>query len=256
LGDSINAALRYGNLSELHLTLGNVSDAIAFADMQRTRTILLKIVKAAAATGVASLIGFVALPVTSFRVHAASPSSDSDVQLGLAIAPVKLNLSGLDPALVGKGSYIVNAKSDCNGCHVSPDLTGGEPYGYVFGHDPYLIPFTPPAQINPASYLGGGSTFGPLPGQGIGGKGPLTIYSRNLTPGCSTAPCTNPLPEGGHTFDEFLTIIRTGHDFDSAHPACPVFGAEGCAASPPLNADIRKKLFNQRAVWNLNGNGH
>jgi hypothetical protein len=47
------------------------------------------------------------------------------VQIGFAIAPVQLNMNGKNPALVGKGSYIVNAKGDCNGCHNSPDL-GGE----------------------------------------------------------------------------------------------------------------------------------
>jgi len=60
--------------------------------------------------------------------------------------------------------------------------------------------------------------------------GPLIIYGRNLTPGCpvTISPCINPLPEGGTTFAEFLSIFRTGHDFDNAHPACPTLGVEGC----------------------------
>jgi hypothetical protein len=134
-------------------------------------------------------------------------------------------LNGKDPALVGKGSYIVNAKGDCNGCHNSPDL-GGE---WAPGHNPY---FGQPKMVNANGYLGGGSKFGPFPGQGIGGVGPLTIYSRNLTPDASG------LPEGGHTFQEFLTIIRTGHDFDLAHPACPTLGVMGCIASPPFDASL------------------
>ena len=126
---------------------------------------------------------------------------------------------------MGKGSYIVNAKGDCNGCHNSPDL-GGE---WVADHNPF---FGQPKLTNPKGYLGGGMTFGPFPGQGIGGVGPLMVYSRNLTPDASG------LPEGGHTFEEFLTIMRTGHDFDGAHPACPTLGVEGCIASPPFDASL------------------
>jgi hypothetical protein len=86
--------------------------------------------------------------------------------------------------------------------------------------------------INPRGHLGGGEAFHGHPGQGPGGFGPLVIYARNLTPGSNTAPCTNPLPEGGHTFSEFLTIMRTGHDLDNAHPACTALGVEGCSAPP------------------------
>jgi hypothetical protein len=197
----------------------------------------MQVIKPVGAVVVVALL-FASTLITSPRAHAGSSETNSEVQIGFAIAPVKLNLNGLNPALVGKGSYIVNAKGDCNGCHVSPDLSPNDPIGFVPGHDPYFKPFTPPAQVNPASYLGGGTPFGPFPGQGIDGKGPLVVFSRNLTPGCDTAPCTNPLPEGGHTFEEFLTIIRTGHDFDHAHPACPTLGVEGCAASPPFNADL------------------
>jgi hypothetical protein len=205
--------------------------------MKRPTMTLMQTVKPAGAVALVVMLGFAGMSVTSPRVHGEPSETDSTVQLGFAIAPVKLTLNGLDPALVGKGSYIVNAKADCNGCHASPDLSPADPVGFVPGHDPYFKPFTPPAQVNPASYLGGGTRFSPFPGQGIGGNGPLVVYSRNLTPGCDAAPCTNPRPEGGHTFQEFLTIIRTGHDFDHAHPACPTLGVEGCAASP-LNPDL------------------
>jgi hypothetical protein len=190
---------------------------------------LRQFVKPVGALAAVGLIGFAAMSVTSSRVQA---DSNSDVQIGFAISPVKLNMKGLNPALVGKGSYIVNAKGDCNGCHNSPDL-GGE---WVAGKNPF---FGQPKLVNANGYLGGGSTFGPFPGKGPGGVGPLMIYARNLTPGCDAAPCTNPLPEGGHTFEEFRTIIRTGHDYDAtAHPACPTLGLEGCIASPPFDATL------------------
>ncbi len=166
--------------------------------------------------------------ISSPRVQANDDDRDGDeskVQTGFEIAPVHLTLTGLNHARVGKGSYIVNAQGDCNGCHNSPDL-GGE---WAPGHNPY---FGQPKRVNAKAYLGGGSQFGPFPGKGIGGVGPLTIYSRNLTPDVSG------LPEGGHTFQDFLTIIRTGHDFDLAHPACPTLGVMGCIASPPFKASL------------------
>jgi len=30
--------------------------------------------------------------------------------------------------------------------------------------------------------------------------------------------------------------MRTGHDFDLAHPACPALGVMGCIASPSLQS--------------------
>jgi hypothetical protein len=182
---------------------------------------LVQFAKTGAALGAFGLIGLAAMWMSS---PSAQADSNSDVQIGLAIAPVNLNMKGKNPALVGKGSYIVNAKADCNGCHNSPDL-GGE---WAPGFNPY---FGQTKMVNARGYLGGGSTFGPFPGKGIGGVGPLTIYSRNLTPDASG------LPEGGHTFQEFLTIMRTGHDFDSAHPPCPTLGVMGCVG-PPFNASL------------------
>jgi hypothetical protein len=186
--------------------------------------------------------------IESPGVRADSGQSDSRIQIGYNIAPVKLNLKGLNPALVGIGSYIVNAQADCNGCHNSPDL-GGE---WAAGHNPY---FGQPQTVNAAGYLGGGTPFGPFPGTGtfIPPQSPagLYVYSRNLTPGCDNAPCTNPLPEGGHTLQEFITILRTGHDFDLAHPACSTgkMGAYGCIASPPFAAGILQVM-----PWAVQGN--
>jgi hypothetical protein len=57
---------------------------------------------------------------------------ESRIQRGFEIAPVSLNLQGKNRALVGLGSYIVNAVGDCNGCHSAGPQTefvpGGNPY--------------------------------------------------------------------------------------------------------------------------------
>ena len=38
-------------------------------------------------------------------------------------------MKGLNPALVGLGSYIVNAQGGCNDCHTSPSYApGGNPF--------------------------------------------------------------------------------------------------------------------------------
>ena len=127
-------------------------------------------------------------------------SSDSRVQIGLNAAPVPLNMTGKNPALVGLGSYFVNVTGDCNGCH-----SAGPPTEYLPGHNPYL---GQSAEINPATYLGGGRNFGQVFGQGP------NIISRNLTPDKTG------MPEGGRTFEEFRQIIRTGVDLDNVHPNC------------------------------------
>jgi hypothetical protein len=135
----------------------------------------------------------------------AADDDESKIQQGLAIAPVTLNLAGKDRALVGLGSYIVNAQVDCNGCHTSappsrPDLEwlpGGVPY---FGQRP--------TQVNPKYYLGGGQHFTLIPGL-------PDIISRNLTPDKTGRP------EGGRSFEEFARIMRTGVDLDHLHPNLP-----------------------------------
>lgn len=123
--------------------------------------------------------------------------NDSRIQQGFAIAPVPLDLQGKNPALVGLGSYIVNAQGDCNACHSSfaPD--------YVPGGNPYL---GQPEQIDQNRYLIGGRQFGPV------GVGPR---SRNLTPD----PVTG-LP-AGYTFEEFLHVMRTGEDLKLLPPQVP-----------------------------------
>jgi mono/diheme cytochrome c family protein len=123
--------------------------------------------------------------------------SESRVQQGLAIAPVPLDLHGKNRALVGLGSYLVNAQGDCAACHtnvVPPFLPGGNPF------------LGEPEQIDPARYLIGGRQFG---APGVGPR------SRNLTPD----PVTG-LP-AGYTFEEFLHVMRTGEDLKHLPPFAP-----------------------------------
>jgi hypothetical protein len=142
---------------------------------------------------------------------------DPRIQQGLDIAPVPLNLEGKNRRLVGLGSYIVNAQADCDGCH-----SAGPRTEFAMGGNPY---FGQKEKVNPATYLGGGRDFGELiPPPGIGSA---HIISRNLTPTPKTG-----LPEGDHTFEEFLTILRTGKDFDHLHPTCTGAPNPGCIPKP------------------------
>ena len=108
---------------------------------------------------------------------------ESRIQIGFAIAPVPLNFKG-NRALIGLGSYIVNAQGGCNDCHTAPS--------YAPGGDPFQ---GQPEKINTSVYLAGGALFGPF-------------VSKNLTPDVNGLPA-------GLTFGEFKTLIRTGHDPDT-----------------------------------------
>src|SRR5215471_19725501 len=116
----------------------------------------MQIIKPAGVVAAIALVGFGASSLTSLRAD--SSQTDSRIQIGFNIAPVKLNMKGLNPALVGVGSYIVNAQADCNGCHYSPD------YGPEFSTDPTFVGNPPPGVVNPAAYLGGGRFFAIFPG--------------------------------------------------------------------------------------------
>ena len=83
------------------------------------------------------------------------------INKGFELAPVSLNLAGLDRDMVGLGSYIVNGQGGCNDCHTAPP----------FLEDVFILPPT----VNAARYLGGGQEFGPF-------------ISRNLTPDASGRP--------------------------------------------------------------------
>jgi hypothetical protein len=97
--------------------------------------------------------------------------------------------------------------------------------------NPYQLPpvFSGTKQVNPATYLGGGRNFGQFPGKGPG-AGFAQIISRNLTPD------KNGMPEG-HTFEDFLSIMRTGQDFDNAHPTCAA-GPNGQCIPFPFNGAL------------------
>jgi cytochrome c1 len=118
-----------------------------------------------------------------------TPQADeaARIQRGYQIAPVSLHLRGRDRALVGLGSYIVNAQAGCNDCHTNPP--------YAEGGDPFM---GQPKRVNTAGYLAGGQHFGPF-------------VSRNIT------PHENGLP-AGLTFPQFKNVMRTGHDPDLEHP--------------------------------------
>src|ERR1700674_2416770 len=122
----------------------------------------MQFVKPAGAVAAVALLGLAGMLITSPRVHADSEGSDSEsdsrVEIGFKIQPFKqLNMKGLNRALVGVGSYIVNAQGDCNGCHYSPDISPE----YVSGGNPFFNQHPP--VINTAAYLGGGRTFAVIP---------------------------------------------------------------------------------------------
>ncbi len=106
----------------------------------------------------------------------------SPIQRGAAIAPVPLNLTGLNPALVREGSYIVNAQGGCNDCHTVPS--------YVVGGDPFM---GEPEQVNQDCYLAGGAAFGPF-------------ISRNITPRANGRPANR-------TLEQFKQLMHEGTDF-------------------------------------------
>lgn len=144
---------------------------------------------------VAVILAALTYSTTSGKAAGGGDDSESKIQKGFAIAPVNLNLAGKNRALVGLGSYLVNAGGDCNGCHhatlstSSPFTPAGDPYQ---GH---------PKEVEQAGYLAGGTPlFGPF------------FLPRNLTPDKTGRPA------GGASFEEFRDIIRTGIDPDQAHP--------------------------------------
>jgi hypothetical protein len=182
------------------------------------------------ATVVCAAVVLAGTMVSSPRGRAQDPADESDsrIRIGFEIAPVPLNLEGKNPALVGLGSYIVNTEG-CNDCH-----SAGPPTQYANGGNPFL---GQPKKVNPATYLGGGRDFGNVFAP-IAGLNAPHIISRNLTPSTKTG-----LPEGDHTFEEFLTIMRTGKDFDHLHPNCSMNVTTNCFAlnlppTPSVDGDL------------------
>ena len=170
--------------------------------------------------------------ISSPRGGAQDPGeqSDSRIQRGFEIAPVKLNLEGKNPALVGLGSYLVTIDG-CNDCHDT-----GPAHQFVPGHNPFFG--QSPKIVNPATYLGGGRDFGT-----VSGPPSPHIISRNLTPSTKTG-----LPEGDHTFQEFVEILRTGKDFDHLHPNCSAIIKTNCFPTNPPNPPVDGNLL-QVMTW-------
>lgn len=170
------------------------------------------------------------------------------IQIGLSFASsagITLNMNGKDPDMVGLGSYLVNVAGDCNGCHTANPATE-----YALRGNPYLLPGSAPPlfsgtkRINPATYLGGGSSFGVF-GVGLNAE----IKSRNLTPD-STGRA-----EGGNTLSNFKLIMRTGQDLDHRHPSCSATITTNCL-SFPFNGDLLQVMpwpnFQDMTDRNLN----
>src|SRR5215831_4609781 len=96
------------------------------------------------------LIGFaLTIVLTNIpKTQAQGGSDESKIQQGFAITPVSLNLTGKNRALVGLGSYLVNAVGGCNDCHTCPSYA--------------VNPFAPGngrGKVNGANFLAGGVAF-------------------------------------------------------------------------------------------------
>ncbi len=179
--------------------------------------------KALGAMAVPLAITVVILSSTSMRAGDKDDDKELRVKIGFQIAPVPLNFKEKNSDLVGYGSYLVNAVSGCNGCHTTSPPTEYSPGGNPFLRFPAF--FDGKKTVNPATYLAGGRDFGPI------GSVPH-LYSRNLTPDKTG------LPEGGHTFREFLQIMRKGTDFDHVHPNCSGPNTPPNCFAPPFNGNL------------------
>ena len=141
-----------------------------------------------AAATLAAMLVFTLSPISGAPGQDKDQKDDSEskIQQGFAIAPVPLDLRGKNRALVGKGSYIVNAQGDCNACHSSfaPDYVPG------------AIPSSASRSrlTRPATSLEAGNLD-----QGVAQK------SQPYAGPCDGLPA-------GYTFEEFLHVMRTGED--------------------------------------------
>jgi len=182
--------------------------------------------------GAVALVGAIVLAgisIRSPRVHADEGNHEEwKIQQGLAIAPVPLDLKGKDRSLVGLGSYIVNAHADCNGCHTLNPGVEFTPPGNPYLLSPPNGPFTGKVVVDPTTYLAGGRDFGPFPDA----SGIAHLYSRNLTPDYTG------LPAGGHTYSDFVQIMRHGRDFDLTHPRCTAANSPFNCLGPPFDGNL------------------
>ena len=149
--------------------------------------------------------------------------SNSTIQEGLAASPIpvgKLNFSGKNPALVARGSYLVNGTSDCSGCHSLPKfLPIGGPGSNPAAGDPFQG--TPASQGVSAGLVANFNTQHFLAGGRCFGSGTHAFMARNLTPDANGQP-------QGLTLSEFIKVFRTGEDIHcEKFPADPI-----CAIGP------------------------
>jgi len=187
-------------------------------------------------TKVAAGVGFTAIVITGMLITSSRGSAKNDnnaeqdekmkIEIGFKVNPVTLNTAGKDHDLLYLGSYIVNVTGDCNGCHSNGPST-------EFLGNPAL--FAPPShtahqikKVNPATFLGGGRDFGAFPAP----TSPLHIYSRNLTPDVTG------MAEGGHSYSDFVQIMRTGIDFDGVHPTCPTTTQTASCVPYPFDGSL------------------
>lgn len=207
-----------------------------------------RIFMSTAALGFALILLIVA-NIASFagdKENEGDEGDDSTVEQGFAASPIpenKLNLFGKNRAEVGRGSYLVNAAADCNGCHSFPRFLrpggtvpgmNGNPTGNltfqgsnpIYG-DPYLD--SPPQSLNDqlkanhnvAHFLAGGRCFG-------------AFMARNLTPDDSHRP-------RGLTEAEFIKVMRTGADISCNKPRPPAYGGQFdgvCNLPDPPGANV------------------
>jgi hypothetical protein len=151
----------------------------------------------------AVIFGSMFLAVVAMTAQGSGADSDeSRVKQGYQLAPVPLDLAGKNRASVGLGSYLVNAVAGCNDCHTCKSYASDPFHGGT-------------GALNATNYLAGGVVFNTPDGQFI---------TPNLTPTLNTG-----LPDGGHTFEQFLHMMRTGHDVDPPFDVLqvmpwPVFG--------------------------------
>jgi len=137
------------------------------------------------------LLATAALVSTGVVWTVALVAQGSKIQQGADLAPVPLNMKGLNPALVRQGSYIVNAQGGCNDCHTAPS--------YKEGANPFA---GEQEQINVPCYLAGGGVFGP-------------VVSRNITPRANGLPANR-------TLQQFKELMHQGTDFRDPPDATPI----------------------------------
>jgi hypothetical protein len=114
-------------------------------------------------------------------------SYTTEIPAGAALNPVPLKVGNHSPAMLIRGSYLVNVHQHCNFCHTCPP--------YVNDGQEGPPGFMPP--INAVNYMAGGKRFGDP-------NDPKAPISANLTPDPK-----NGLP-GGMTYEVFRTALRTG----------------------------------------------